>query len=546
MMRKVEESAASAGYLLDWYILDTAEEASLVTLKGLDPASAAMAVTAQAARMRSLAVRSGIVPVRIHFASDLAADATFARRLDLLREAYATDARFARAIRNQVFSNLQPKLRRIGITDNRHPRLEHLVDYLLRELAIKAVLSASGKQVEFGLKAEMPVWSKLIHGDFAGLEWFASLALRHETVSAEEDPAALLVDSLCCSSGQRGEIGPASRSFHLSGISFATRGVMAVVGPSGAGKTTLLRAIAGHIPTQGTIRLAGVDVSSWPAERRAVITVFQDFGLFPHLTGLQNVLEGGWRLVGRSKEGAQQLAMQQLRELNVEHCAAKRPDKMSGGEQQRVAIARALMADPELLLLDEPTAALDQLQRFSLEQLIRRLRATRPSLSIVLVSHDLDFALSVADQIGVMDAGRLLAVGAPGELISSPGSARIAEILGSHNLVHGSVGQDGNFLGDSGLIRLTPNQRLAAGRYVALVPHDAVQLCAARDEGTGSAILVSLRKVGGMARFSIRLTDGSELGGVAVSRSLLDHFEPGAEVPFAIASDAVSLVCAEG
>jgi putative spermidine/putrescine transport system ATP-binding protein len=540
-IRKIEQTASRSGRLLHWYLLDASEASSLALFQGLKPEEAVDAVRRQVLRFRSLLARASVDPARVHLASELASHEGFEKAFAIVREAFDSDARFAGAVRNQVFSNLQPMLRRVGILHNRDPQLDSLVEYLLRELAIKFSMIEAGRGFEYALKPEMPIWAALTRGTFAGLESFASLDLQHEAVSPDEEADPLQIESLSYTSRGNRAIGDASRPNVLHAIEFAARGVVAVVGPSGAGKTTLLRVIAGHLPARGSIRLNGRDVSSLPAERRNIVTVFQDFGLFPHLTGLQNVIEGARRHTGLARAERLWLAGQHLRDLGIEHVAERLPRMMSGGEQQRVAIARALMAEPELLLLDEPTAALDQLQRESLQNLVQSLRSRRPDLPIVLVSHDRDFAFSVADRLGVMDSGRLLAFGEPRELLSRPPSSRVARILGNHNVVPGRVGDDGVFAADYALPAIKADGAVEPGAWLALIPHDAITLCPATGEPVGDAAVTSLADLGAMVRISLSV-GGKTLVAAAARRSLPPDVEAGSKVAFGILQDSVVLV----
>lgn len=538
-VRKVIAAAARQQTLLDWYLLDASEAASLVTLHGYDAEHAAYAVIAQTLRMRDLLMLAGVSCGRIHLVSHLDCDTQFAESFARVRSAYAVNRRFASAVRNQVFSNLQPKLRTVGICNNRDPRLDNLVEYMLRELALKAVLARSGTKCEFALKPEMPIWTRLAQGKFNGLDTFANIALHHETVEPIGELASIAVKDISYVRPGSAKSGDPTGPKGIQDVSFAARGAVAIIGPSGAGKTTLLRALAGHIPANGSILLAGKDVSHLPPERRGVVTVFQDFGLFPHLSGLENIMEGARRLARTANE-SRFLASQYLRDLSIDHCAARLPRAMSGGEQQRTAIARALMAEPELLLLDEPTAALDQLQRDGLKIVINRLRIDRPELSIVLVSHDLDFALSVADFVGVMDAGLLIAFGKPEALLARPGTSRVAAILGGYNVCLGKLRADGNFAA-APLPLLKPGAADYGGQ-VGLIPHDAVMLHPADGEPNGRAVLAALTHVGAIARFSLRLGEQTELNGIVPRRSIPAGLTVGSEIPFWIVQDSVSVV----
>jgi molybdate transport system ATP-binding protein len=203
---------------------------------------------------------------------------------------------------------------------------------------------------------------------------------------------------------------------------------VALVGPSGAGKTSLLRAIAGlSRPARGTIS-SGTEV--WfdhsrgidrRPEQRSVGFVFQDYALFPHLNVQQNVTFGGGRANGL------------LRRLRIEHLARAKPPELSGGERQRVALARALARDPQVLLLDEPLAALDPHTRGSvraeLYDLLREL-----GLPALLVTHDFEDAAVLADRVGVLVEGRLRQLGAPADLLGTPADAFVATFAGANVL----------------------------------------------------------------------------------------------------------------
>jgi molybdate transport system ATP-binding protein len=203
---------------------------------------------------------------------------------------------------------------------------------------------------------------------------------------------------------------------------------VALVGPSGAGKTSLLRAIAGlSRPARGTIS-SGADVWFDHArgidrrpEQRSVGFVFQDYALFPHLNVQQNVTFGGAEANGL------------LRRLRIEHLARAKPPELSGGERQRVALARALARDPQVLLLDEPLAALDPHTRggvrAELHDLLREL-----GLPALLVTHDFEDAAVLADRVGVLIEGRLRQLGAPVDLLGTPADAFVATFAGANVL----------------------------------------------------------------------------------------------------------------
>jgi ABC-type sulfate/molybdate transport systems ATPase subunit len=197
---------------------------------------------------------------------------------------------------------------------------------------------------------------------------------------------------------------------------------VAVVGPSGAGKSTLLRAIAGLMPSRGRVEVDGRDWSALAPERRSVGFVFQDYALFPHLSVRQNVAFGG---------PPEDL----LERLGIAQLADARPRELSGGERQRVAVARALARKPEVLLLDEPLAALDAHTRDTIRV---ELRATLRELGLptIVVTHDFVDAAALADRVGVLVDGALVQIGRADELISAPISAFVARFAGG-NVLHG-------------------------------------------------------------------------------------------------------------
>ncbi|MDY7093437.1 MAG: ABC transporter ATP-binding protein [Acidobacteriota bacterium] len=210
------------------------------------------------------------------------------------------------------------------------------------------------------------------------------------------------------------------------------RCLLALVGASGCGKTSLLRAIAGFEPlSSGRIEIEGrvvADDITWvPPERRRVGMVFQQGALFPHLTVQQNVLYG---LSRREQARAQEV----LQLVRLEHLAERFPDELSGGQQQRVALARALAPAPEMVLLDEPFANLDAALRQRLREEVRSILEAAGTTA-VLVTHDQEEALSVADRVAVMADGRILQEGPPERIYHHPETLAVARFLGDGQLV---------------------------------------------------------------------------------------------------------------
>jgi spermidine/putrescine transport system ATP-binding protein len=212
----------------------------------------------------------------------------------------------------------------------------------------------------------------------------------------------------------------------------------ALLGPSGCGKTTTLRMIGGfEEPTEGTIYLGDRDVTGLPPYKRDVNTVFQSYALFPHLTIMENVAFGLRRkgLRGKQVEGQ---VREILRLVDRPGMEQRKPRQLSGGQQQRVALARALVNSPRVLLLDEPLGALDLKLRKQMQLELKGIQHDF-ALTFVHVTHDQEEAMTMADRIAIMHAGRIEQLGTPDELYESPRTAFVASFLGISNLLPGTV-----------------------------------------------------------------------------------------------------------
>ena len=211
-----------------------------------------------------------------------------------------------------------------------------------------------------------------------------------------------------------------------------------LLGPSGCGKTTTLRMIAGfEFPTQGSLRIRGVEMALQPPNQRPVNTVFQSYALFPHMTVEENV---GFGLRMKKVSGSEigERVTKALDMVQLTHRATATPTQLSGGQQQRVALARALVNEPEVLLLDEPLGALDLKLRQAMQTELKDLQE-RVGITFIYVTHDQEEALTMSDRIGVMNEGRLLQVGSPREIYEQPTSRFVAGFIGEINLLPATV-----------------------------------------------------------------------------------------------------------
>ncbi|HEX2113448.1 MAG TPA: ABC transporter ATP-binding protein [Alphaproteobacteria bacterium] len=229
-------------------------------------------------------------------------------------------------------------------------------------------------------------------------------------------------------------------------LSVAPGELFALLGASGSGKTTLLRLIAGlERPDGGRVRIDGVDVTERPAYERPVNTVFQSYALFPHMSVRSNVAYG-LKQENLPRNEIEKRVAEMLQLVQMEAFAHRRPSQLSGGQKQRVAIARSLAKRPKLLLLDEPMAALDRRLR---EQTRLELAAIQKRLGIafILVTHDQEEAMSLADRMAVMEAGRIVQIGTPREIYARPATRSVAGFIGDTNLFEGrAIQREGSYL----------------------------------------------------------------------------------------------------
>ena len=230
----------------------------------------------------------------------------------------------------------------------------------------------------------------------------------------------------------------------LSDISLdVARGeLVALLGSSGCGKTTLLRSIAGFVtPQAGRIRVDGHDITSLPPEKRGTAMMFQSYALWPHMTVAGNI-GYGLKMRRASKDAIARRVGEMLTLLQMQGFGARPVTQLSGGQRQRVALGRALAVDPKLLLLDEPMSNLDYKVRIELRHELRALQK-RIGITAVYVTHDREEALTLADRIAVLDAGRVVQYGSPEQIFHEPASAFVAGFMGADNAIALTRGSDG-------------------------------------------------------------------------------------------------------
>jgi sulfate transport system ATP-binding protein len=299
-------------------------------------------------------------------------------------------------------------------------------------------------------------------------------------------------------------------------------GFLAVIGPSGSGKTTLLRVLGGlEGADAGRVTHEGQDWLAVPARHRKAGFVFQHYALFKHMTVAKNVAFG--LKVRRRRERPPSAEIHRrvdelLALVQLEGLGSRYPAQLSGGQRQRVALARALAIEPKLLLLDEPFGALDAKVRKELRRWLRELH-DRLGLTTIFVTHDQEEALDLADQIAVMNKGRVEQMGTPEKIYANPKTAFVAEFLGGSNRIAGRV-ESGVFVVD-GIALPVAHERLPEGEAVALVrPHECA--LAVNGEPAIPAMVTGVLPAGSNVRIELRRPNGEPLE-VAL--------QPGAAVP---------------
>ncbi len=317
---------------------------------------------------------------------------------------------------------------------------------------------------------------------------------------------------------------------------------VALLGPSGCGKTTLLRIIAGFVkPGEGDIRIAGTSVGPLGPDERGVGIVFQNYALFPHMTVERNV-EYGLRARGQKRAVREARVEKMLRFVQMSAMAGRYPRQLSGGQQQRVALARALAVGPSILLLDEPFGALDKNLRLDMQVELKRMQR-EAGFTAIMVTHDQEEALGLADRIAVFNAGCLEQFGTPQEIYDRPATRFVSGFVGHTNLLPGKLSYSegaAEIMIDAGARIVLPFARPCgrAGRVLLSIRPENLRISSDRSPNALVGTVQSVMPHGATIAYDMAMRDGTSLK-VMQLRAAGSAAEPGQSVHLELADPAL-------
>ena len=296
-------------------------------------------------------------------------------------------------------------------------------------------------------------------------------------------------------------------------ITVETGTLVCLLGPSGCGKTTTLRMVAGfEEPTAGRVFIGEEDITNVPPYARPTALVFQSYALFPHMTIYENVAYG-LRARRTSREEINRRVKEVIRLMELEGQEKKSPPQLSGGQQQRVALARALVIRPKVLLFDEPLSNLDALLRVRMRGEIRQIQK-QLGITSLYVTHDQEEAFSIADQVAIMNKGRLIQLGTPRELYRAPADRFVAEFVGLSNIVPVELVESN---AHSAVVRTFGRKiktrrppRHPDGQLSIVLRPEALEITDSGDSGVPARVL-TMAFTGPLVRYTIRTDDGTQL-----------------------------------
>lgn len=309
------------------------------------------------------------------------------------------------------------------------------------------------------------------------------------------------------------------------------REFFALLGPSGCGKTTLMRMVGGFDhPTEGDVFLAGQSLKGVPPYKRPVNMMFQSYALFPHMNVTENIAFG-LKMEGMPKGEIDARVQEMLKLVKLEPFATRKPHQMSGGQRQRVALARALAKKPKVLLLDEPLGALDKKLREETQFELMDIQMNL-GMTFLIVTHDQEEAMTVADRIAVMDHGKLVQVAPPSEIYEQPNSRYVADFIGDINIVEGKVSAvtgttvrlEGTEIGVTVEVDHEGGAKVGDAAWMAVRPEKmriSLDMPAATDVNAVQGEVWDIGYVGDISIYHVRLPNGRTMRATLANASRL-------------------------
>jgi len=495
--------------------LDELEISNLVYLDNIDEAKARKRVYVRCQELIAGLNRNKLTNLKYYYWKEFSKNPSFQNNLTIIQNEYNNNSSFKKHCHNQTFINLQPLLLRRNITKNSHELVGKLSNYIRNEIALKLFIGNQNLfDIEIAPKPEMEIVNAIYDKKYSNISQVISNRISFEVIPPDQNINSIELHNICFKYPEK--------DFSIVDFNLQVNSgkIFGLLGKNASGKTTILKILGGHLaPQTGRIYLGGNDITKIQAMDRPIATVFQELALFPHLNVLDNVAFGLIAGMKVNKKTAKDISEKYLEENDLIDYANMKPNKLSLGIKQRVAITRALATDPRVLLLDEPTASLDFYTRSKLIDIIRQISDKFGDTTIIIVSHDKDFILSVCNNAAIIDKGQLIAQGNPQDLCLNPSSRWLAEYLESGNIIQGKLDNENNFTSLNGDIKLKVKMENTCDQgkdCVLLIKLDALSI---ENKNNDSLLFLPVKLIRSTSKtHSIELTYCTENGDILIMR----------------------------
>jgi len=437
------------------------------------------------------------------FADSYEFDENYVSTYKVLFNLYESNKSFRNILYSQTYTNLAPRLKRIGIFNQRHHLLHQLSIYLLKEITLILYLKKYGLfDTLISPEKKMNVFQFLKDGKYFDKETLT--ALHWKNINFLKKPILLKTKNLTYSLGK-------NRYKILSEVNLqlVEGEILGLIGSNGAGKSTLLKILGGHICQEaGEIFFNDINISKKPANKRDITTVFQDLGLFPNMNVENNILFGPKQKRKYTNVQLNEILKTLLEDFELTNIKDHMPNQLSGGQKQKVAIARALANMPKLLLLDEPVSSLDYGSKIAFLTKLKKIIKEK-NTSVILVSHDPQTIISLCDKVAILDYGKIIAYGDPKQLSKNPKNISTAKTLSTGIVIEGVFLKD-SFTSHDGTIKLKlPTNKSAIYHQALLMRPGDIRLDVSKNKMWAfSAILDDIIEMNGVFGLTLKNIEG--------------------------------------